>query len=529
MLAEILLPDTSQLQLIDCRLEDQILSVRTCATQSQSCCPDCGKASVRVHSTYQRTLVDLPCSVWHVQLHWTVRRFFCDNSQCSRRTFAEQLPEVAVRYARRTRRLAERQTQVAFEAGGEGGRRICTAWGLDVSGDQLLRLIRDAACTPPSTPRVLGIDDWALRKRHSYGTILVDLERHCVVDLLQDREAETVADWLRQHPQVEIVSRDRGQSYIDGVTAGAPQATQVADRFHLLRNLHAALTKVCERRAKDLKAVAREVATAVASAPSGAESDATPSALRSSPTRRECRFQQVKQLQLQDVSQRAAARETGLDRRTVARYYRLQELPPRAVTYQTRSHAAAYLPYLLERWEAGHRNRRVLFEEIQAQGFTGSYASVWRALRGVAQGGGPATQPRTRFRYSAPSNAAWLLMCPDTDLTDDEALVRAKLCAHSSHFESAGTLAQAFRSLLREPGESTLDAWLEQAELSAVPEFVRFAASLRSDYQAVKAATTLTWSNGQVEGQVHRLKLIKRQMYGRAKLDLLRQRVIGLA
>ena len=170
----------------------------------------------------------------------------------------------------------------------------------------------------------------------------------------------------------------------------------------------------------------------------------------------------------------------------MARYYRLQELPPRAVTYRTRSHAAAYLPYLLERWEAGQRNRRELFEEIQAQGFTGSYASVWRELRGVAQGHGPAPPPLARFRCSAPCKAAWLLMCPDTDLTDDEALVRAKMCAHSSHFESAATLTQAFRSLFREPGESTLNAWLEQAEQSAVPEFVRFTVSLRSDTRPSK-------------------------------------------
>ncbi len=389
----------------------------------------------------------------------------------------------------------------------------------------MLRLIRRTPCGAQGTPRVLGVDDWAFRKRHTYGTILVDLERHCVIDLLPDREATTIAAWLRQHPGVEIVSRDRGQSYIEGVTAGAPQAMQVADRFHLLRNLLEVLLKVCERRLMDLKALVKELETPAPTLTVTSEPAVeTPTTL----ARREVLFQQVKQLQQQGQGQRAVARETGLSRQTIARYFRLTSLPPRVVTYQTRSAATTFLPYLLQRWEAGCQNRRQLFEEIRAQGYHGSYASVWRALRGVSQPEGTARRPQVRHTYLAPRNVAWLLMCPSTRLTPDEEQARVKLCAQSVPLQHTHTLAQAFWRLFQKPNELTLDAWLNQAETSTIPEFERFAKSLRGDYQAVKAATTLPWSNGQVEGQVNRLKLIKRQMYGRAKFDLLRRRVIGL-
>lgn len=528
MLADIILPNTSELHLVDCQLEDQTLYVSVCATQSHSPCPDCGMVSGRVHSTYLRTLTDLPCSAWQVRLLWVVRRFFCDNPQCQRKTFAEQLPVVAARYARRTQRLTERQRQTAFECGGESGQRLCTIWGLSVSSDLLLRLIRYTPCSTQDTLRVLGIDDWAFRKRHTYGTILVDLERQRVIDLLPDREASTVAAWLRQHPSIEIVSRDRGQTYIEGVTAGAPQATQVADRFHLLRNLLEVLTKVCERRVLDLKTLAKDLELPAIDVPVTAEpaAAATISDVNLSP--REVVFQKVKQLQQQGQSQRVVARETGLSRQTVARYFRLAALPPRTVTYQTRSAATAFLPYLLQRWEAGCQNRRQLFEEIQTQGYRGSYASVWRALRYLQQPDATTKPSKVRSPYSAPRNAAWLLMCPGAKLTVDEERARAKLCAHSEPLQQAYTLAQAFWKLFQKSEAPPLDAWLNQAATSAIPEFERFAKSLRSDYQAVQAALTLPWSNGQVEGQVNRLKLIKRQMYGRAKFDLLRQRVIGL-
>lgn len=457
MLADIILPDTSQLRLVNCQLEDQTLCVSICATQSQSHCPSCGVASGRVHSTYPRTLTDLPCSAWQVQLLWIVRRFFCDNPQCPRKTFAEQLPAVAARYARRTQRLVERQKQIAYESGGEPGRRLCATWGLEVSGDQLLRLLRHTPCGSPATPRVLGIDDWAFRKRHTYGTILVDLERHCVIDLLPDRESATVATWLRNHPGIEIVSRDRGQTYIEGVTAGAPQATQVADRFHLLRNLLEVLMKVCEGRAMDLKALVKELEALVLVSPATSEPAIETPKSDVTLSRREVLFQQVKQLQQQGHGQRAVARETGLSRQTVARYFHLSSLPPRVVTYQTRSAATAFLPYLLQRWDAGCQNRRQLFEEIQTQGYRGSYASVWRALRGLSQHGVTARQPRVHQAYLSPRNAAWLLMCPSTKLTPDEEQTRIKLCARSTYLQNAYTLAQGFWSLFHEPGELTLD------------------------------------------------------------------------
>jgi transposase len=201
--------------------------------------------SERVHSHYERTVCDLPWRGISVTLKVRSRRFFCENRECERSIFCERLPEIAA-HARKTERLEEALTMIAFELGGEAGARLARELGLPISPDALLERIRRTPRLGAGRVRVLGIDDWAKKKGHSYGTILVDLERHRVVDLLPDRTAETLEKWLKAHPKIEVVSRDRYQPYIDGIRAGAPKALQVADRWHLLKNLTDAVERVLE-------------------------------------------------------------------------------------------------------------------------------------------------------------------------------------------------------------------------------------------------------------------------------------------
>lgn len=209
MLIEILWPAEFCLRINAVEQSGDRLIVMAYGIQEGACCPDCQQPSGRTNSHYRRHPADLPCSGYDIQLDLTVPRFFCDNEQCQRRTFATRFPELLQPYARRTNRLANQQQQVGFTVGGEAGGRLVEGLNMPTSPDTLIRLVREAPEPAVPTPRVLGVDDWAKRKGQSYGTILVDLGKHEVVDLLEDRSAESLSKWLKEHPGVEIIARDR--------------------------------------------------------------------------------------------------------------------------------------------------------------------------------------------------------------------------------------------------------------------------------------------------------------------------------
>jgi transposase len=334
-LLSFLLPDPVGLQLVGGELDPAqgVIALSLRSQQTSFSCPHCEASTERVHSHYQRTLADLPWGDWSVRLGLTVRKCFCDNPHCGRRIFTERLPEVVAPWARKTVRLCERLTAIAAALGGAAGSRLSHLLGMPAARNTLLRLIRAAPLPSDSMPTILGVDDWAYRKRHTYGSVLIDLEQQRPVTLLADREADTLAQWLREHPGVQVVTRDRAGAYAEGTRQGAPQAVQVADRFHLLQNLAEALERAFSAHGAELQAIDSgnpAPASAQAVEPAAPLSAASARAKAAeSRERRLARYQQVWALHREGWSGAQIARQLGFGRHTVLRYLKHERFPER--------------------------------------------------------------------------------------------------------------------------------------------------------------------------------------------------------
>ncbi len=540
MFAELFLPNTQLLSFDEIKIDANSILVKISSSRNYAICPYCQTSATRIHSRYPRTLSDLPCGERAVKICWVSKRYFCDNNDCVHLTFCEQLSEVAARYARKTMRLTNKQLQIGFDLSAEAGKRLAQLLNMGISGDQIIRLVHSIPNPDTPTPRVLGIDDWAIRKGQKYGTILVDLEKQRVIDLLPDRKPETLAAWLIAHPGIEIISRDRGKEYIEGITLGGKQDfLEIADRFHLLKNMVEMLQRFFERSSNELKSAATKIASDVdvsliPESENGAITEAELHDNAKEPsneqTYQQARFDEVKRLEIEGLSQRAIATKVGLARQTVRKYLLSDTLPRKHQNIACQSRATPFMNIIREHWDPSNPNVKKLFDEIQARGFKGSYASLNRALHNqLGVGNLKLSRPAAPkpIPYS-PRQAAWAIFQPDENLKDTQKVLCQTLCELSPAVMKAHQLAHTFRKRIEMRQNGQLDSWLSEADSSQIVEFERFADSLRKDYKAVKAALTYAWSNGQVEGQVNRLKMIKRQMYGRAGFSLLRRKVIGM-
>lgn len=543
-----LLPGIGQLEVeaVSVGAESQQIVVWMKSGQEGPNCPMCQEDSQRQHSRYVRTLKDLPWGQYSVVIVLEAGKWFCENPECERCIFTERLPGIARPWARRTERLAEVQTELGLTVGGRAGACLSELLHSLVSRDTLIRLVRHQAVELFPTPRVLGIDDWAKRKGQSYGTILVDLETHQVVEVLPERNAKCVEQWLKAHPGVEIISRDRAGEYAAGASAGAPEAIQVADRFHLLKNLGDTLTEALKQHRRELRSISLKPKAVngppqkptPASEP-GPDNAPVPAMSATSPRQRRSQqkraqrlalYERVCELTAQGWMQKTIAAELGLCAKTISRWLaagRFPELQPR-----TRPHLIdPYKPYLLKRWAQGCRNGAQLRREIEAQGYQGGATGIADFIAQLRRNDGLpagshwlASQLDPQPSALTPRGLTTILFKVASERTGEQSQLLALVRQQMPEVQPILQLAEEFIGLIRHRLSTALDDWLIRA--AQIPALLGFVNGIRRDYSAVYAALSTEWSNGQVEGQVNRLKFIKRQGYGRAKFDLLRQRVL---
>jgi transposase len=525
-----LLPAPKLLNLTSIRATENAITLVATTSSRVALCPVCGKGSTRVHSRYTRMLADLPWQGIPVTVHLHVRRFFCDEANCERAIFAERLPSVVAHYGRRTERLDGWFTHVSFALGGEAGSRLLKDLGVVVSGDTLLNHIRSSRLRASRTPRVLSVDDFAFRRGTRYGTVLVDLERHTLVDVLPDRNADTFAHWLSEHSGVEVVSRDRGGEYAEAARRAAPHAVQVADRFHLLKNLRDVVLRVFKQHTDVLDLVPTPALHFQRLTNLRLDRKAAKERAREQAHKL---FHSIHTLSKKGMRNAQISRTLGIHRHTVEKYLAFKASPQRRHFTKKVSAIAPYEGYILKRWKEGCHNAMQIHREIAEQGYPGAYQNVVRITRYLKEQevlGEPL--PAASPGISA-AQAAGILVKRPGNHSDEETRTLRRLKTVHPVMEKCCSLFEEFAGMLRdkeqrseEQARSRLKDWTARAKASGITELKAFAVKLLQDAEAVVASMVLPYSQGQTEGRINKLKFIKRSMYGRGKFDLLRQRVL---
>jgi transposase len=540
----IIFPDLPDIEVEGVEVAEEItLTLRTISPIAS--CPSCGTASSGIQSRYTRTLRDLPAVGHPIRLIIHVRRFFCTKRTCSQKIFAERLPELCHPHAQRTKRLQEALRRLGLSLGGQRGADVGCEHGINGSRDTILRLVHQSELPAKSEPHVIGLDDWAWKRRMRYGTLICDLERGLPIDVLADRSVETVSAWLQKHPTIETISRDGSSQYASAMKKGAPQAREVSDRWHLVKNLAGCVSVLLAsyltqlRRAEGVAAASVEpVEHPSGEPPSYQRTRAERRAQQARQAERQARYEQITALQNQGMKSAEIAAMVGMNERTVRHWLSRGDIPYSGPRQPRPSPLDPYKTYLLERWHQGCHSGAQLERELRVKGYKGSQKGIYHCLatlklvvsspsrRSSASARSQAESQLNPLLVLSASQATWLFFRKEEDLKAEEQENLRQLRQASPDLETAYQLVKEFLHMVRELSGEQLEEWLDKVEASHLQAFQSFVTGVQQDKDAVLAALTLVWSNGPVEGQVNRLKLVKRSMYGQADLDLLKRRVL---
>ena len=473
--------------------------IRASCRAAQARCPLCGAVSSRVHGGYARVVADGAAGGRPVLIALSVRRFRCPEPSCPRATFAEQAGGVSERYRRRSVPLLGMLASFGLELAGRAAARLAGTMGMPVHSSTVLRLVM-ALPDPPVTaaPAVTGVDDFALRKGHVYGTVVADAESGDVIDLLPDREAATLREWLKDHPGAEVICRDRAGAYAEGARDG-----------------HRGCLK--EQPAAD--AAGDEDTPAV---PDGSLDVCGRERQMARRTRE--RYAEIRQRLDAGQPEAAIRRATGLDRRTVQKYARAASADELVAGMSRESRLDEFKPYICQRWNQGLTDASQIHAELRQRGWTGSPQTVRRYVHLLRQAG-PAVTPAPAVPKTR-EITRWLLSRPGS-LDDGDQARLAAVRAGCPHLDAlAGHIRDFAGMMTRRQGLLALEDWLTRVEADDQPELHSLAVGIRRDQEAVTAGLALPYHSGAMEGNVNKIKMIKRQMYGRAGFALLRKRVI---
>lgn len=522
-----LLENVKSFHLEQVDLSLQTVRVTLTSTQPNSTCPKCSTLSSSVHSHYTRTLTDLPWAKMAVSMVLNVRRFRCRNAQCPLNAFCERFKSNILPYKRKTSRFSQLIDWLGANIGANPSTRLLNILAMPTSASTVLRSVKSAPLTKLPNPRVIGVDDFAFKRGQTYGTIIVDLERSRPIDVLADRKAQTLASWLKAHPSVEVISRDRSLEYAKGVEISGLNVEQTLDRWHLLKNLREMLERVLNT---DRKQVREALKTRGLYRPPPRTQAERAGKIAHQQARTDFHAK-VWELKSTGCSERKIAKLLKVSRGRVIRSARTQE-PLSCVHLRKPSILDAFEPFLRQRWSEGCRNALQLLREIREQGFTGSrkrlalWAQVCRERERYEQNPFDETTLGTVQGQCSHRQLSWELLSEESNLTVDE-LKRVQCIEEGCPLVAAARgLALDFQGLVRKRSTTTLEAWFSRAAACTVSEVKSFAAGLEREGSALKNALESTWSNGQVEGWVNKLKLLKRQGFGRAGFELLRKRVL---
>jgi transposase len=532
------------LEVTDIEIIDEVLTIMAVSTQVHPCCPLCGTPASRVHSRYTRQITDLPCSGQQVRLLVQVRKCFCKVPDCARKIFMERITPFVEPWARVTRRLYQIVQILGLATGGRLGIRVTDRLGIQTTRHTILRRIMALPTEPIGQVSQIGIDDFSFRRGRKFGTIVVDLQTHKMLDVLPDRTADTSAAWMLLHPEIEIISRDRGGDYAAAARKAAPQATQIADRFHLYKNLTEAVELTLARCRAEIRKGAFDalpeeekkwieelrLPTEFISVENWkpAPDPCTERERLSRQAERQDRYEQVATLRAQGLGNAEIARRIGLTARTLENWQK-KGFPGAGRRRKRPSMFDPYARYVLSRWEQGCTNGLQIYREIKEQGYTGTEKMVYRflvPLRRNQQIIQKAAVPHVPLQYFSAKDAIWLFVRGPAKLDEKEQATLTAICQASETARTTYQLVQEFRDMLHTRSGEKLDDWLSSVKASQIRELQSFVTGVERDKAAVVAGLTLPQNNGLVEGKVNKLKLIKRMMFGRAEFPLLRQRVL---